>query len=391
MAFSSIIRKREMADAGSPDFGALMDRAVALAQSAGSAVFPNPRVGAVYWKDGRVLAEGFHAACGTDHAEVAAAKSAKESLEGSTLAVTLEPCSHQGRTPPCTEFLMKNRIARVVFGLPDPNPAVQGIERLREAGIEVFGPVYRPGLLGLVEPFCKNILSKRCYLILKWAMTLDGKIAAPDGDSRWVTGEDARRDGHLLRSKADGVLVGAGTVLSDRPRLDLRMGITGASPRPIVWDPRGRTAGLEEWWDELLSRRPLVFTTPGFAAAGAWPSGVKVLPLEPFGELDALLFSEGLHCVLVEGGAAMHGHLLDAELADAVVAYIAPSILGGETSVPAVGGRGRNLMSRALGLREIELRRLGRDVAIGGLLKTHHPSGAGLLSKEDREKDGSAR
>ncbi|MBF0245413.1 MAG: bifunctional diaminohydroxyphosphoribosylaminopyrimidine deaminase/5-amino-6-(5-phosphoribosylamino)uracil reductase RibD, partial [Planctomycetes bacterium] len=234
------------------------DEALQLASSARREVYPNPRVGALVIKDERVLACGFHRKSGGAHAEVEALSACGEEAVGATLLVTLEPCSHHGRTPPCTDLILKRGIAKVVYGLNDPNTQVAGGRILRERGIDVEGPVYHPGLLSLIEPFAKILRLKRTYLTLKWAMTADGSVATESGDSRWVSCEESLRRVHELRSRVDGIMVGAGTMLADQPDLGIRYGIDYPPPRPVVFDPAGRSSAMNEWWEERRSRRPLL-------------------------------------------------------------------------------------------------------------------------------------
>ncbi len=361
------------------DLAALMDRAIALGERGDNRVLPNPRVGALYWREGKILGVGWHRQCGDDHAEVAAARAAGMDVAGSTLVVSLEPCSHHGRTPPCVDFLLKHRVHRVIYALADPNPSVAGAAALA-AGSVAVQQLYRPGALALVEPFAKN-LQQRAYLTLKWAMSLDGKIAARGGDARWISGEESRQYAHILRARADGVLVGAGTVLADLPDLGLRHGVEGNPPRPIVWDPRARTAALAAWWAGKLARRPLALTHPDKLAG--WPAGVETLGIESIADLDARLFSAGLRHVLVEGGSRLHGALLDAGLADAVHAFIAPRILGGATAPGPVAGAGVDRAAAALPLLEARTESHGADLSLHGLLRVHLPGGATLLGTQN--------
>ena len=194
-----------------------------------SMVYPNPRVGCVVVRKGKLLGRGAHVKAGEGHAEVnAIAECGEEDLKGTTLYVTLEPCAHRGKTPACVDLIIKKGISKVVFGLHDPGPGRGGAELLREAGVEVEGPMMDlPGLIEVLEPFCKNAMKQEAYFIQKWAMTLDGKIACASGDSKWISNEASRKKVHKVRAFADGIMVGSGTVLADQPSLDIRYEVEG--------------------------------------------------------------------------------------------------------------------------------------------------------------------
>ncbi|MBF0198922.1 MAG: bifunctional diaminohydroxyphosphoribosylaminopyrimidine deaminase/5-amino-6-(5-phosphoribosylamino)uracil reductase RibD [Planctomycetes bacterium] len=353
-----------------------LNRAIKLAGRGSSEVFPNPRVGALYVKDGRILGEGYHHALGRDHAEVEAGKNID--LEGASLYVSLEPCSHHGRTPPCAEFVARRGVKKVVFAMADPIHG-GGAEMLRSSGVEVVGPVFCRDSLAILEPFCKNVISRRTYLTLKWAMTLDGRIATESGDSRWVTSKDARAHSHSLRCEVDGIMVGAGTLLADKPDLGVRHGYCGPAPRPIIWDPKGKTAECQDWYKGKKERSPVVITFSDNASL-KWSPHAQVLFLDDWSLLDEALFQEGFHHVLVEGGGGLHGALLDHQLGDRVMTYIAPKIIGGAASKGPVAGLGRELMSEAKEAQGVKLTTLGEDILMDGLLKIYHPEGQGVFS-----------
>jgi len=334
-----------------------------------SQVYPNPRVGALVVRKGKLLSQGAHLKAGCAHAEVNALEQCEDAV-GATLYVTLEPCSHRGKTPPCTQLILKKGITRVVYGLADPGPGRGGAEVLRKAGLEVDGPMMDlPGLVELLEPFCKNILKQETYFIQKWAMTLDGKIASVNGDSKWISNENSRKKAHKVRAYADGIMVGAGTVLADQPSLSLRHEVEGPDSCPIVWDPEAETKFLGPWWEKLKQRNPLVISKSN----QGWPEFVESIQCEDPSQLGAVLFRRGLHCVLVEGGAGLHGVLNDANLTDAIMAFIAPIWIGGKTAPSAIGGKGVEEMSQAKRLIRQEISYYEGDLLLEGLAKVHHP------------------
>lgn len=346
-----------------------MSLALEAANDGTAEVYPNPRVGAVVVKKGKLIGRGAHLKAGEAHAEVHALKDCKDA-QGATIYVTLEPCAHRGKTPPCAELILKSGIERVVYGLSDPGPGQGGAQVLKEAGLQVDGPMMDlPGLIEVLEPFCKNALLGETYFIQKWAMTLDGKISTSTGDSKWITNEKSRKHSHQIRSYVDGILVGAGTVSADLPKLTVRHEYKGPDPRPIVWDPEGRTKGLKDWWSGMKNRLPLVFSK----SQKEWPDGVQVLPCPNLKELPKVLFLNGIHCVLVEGGAGVHGLLNDAKLGDRILAYIAPKWVGGAKASSPIAGTGLQKMDEALTLIRQELRYFDGDVLLEGLTKVHHP------------------
>lgn len=346
-----------------------MSLALEAANDGTAEVYPNPRVGAVVVKKGKLIGRGAHLKAGEAHAEVHALENCKDAAEA-TLYVTLEPCAHRGKTPPCTELIIKSGIKKVVFGLSDPGPGKGGAEVLREAGVQVEGPMMDlPGLIEVLEPFCKNALKGETYFIQKWAMTLDGKISTSTGDSKWITNEKSRQHSHKIRSCVDGILVGAGTVCADLPKLTVRHEHHGPDPRPVVWDPEGKTKKMVDWYSKLESRSPLVLSK----SQKDWPKGVRVIPVPKLSELPKVLFLNGLHCVLVEGGSGVHGLLNDAQLGDRILAYIAPKWVGGDQAPSPMGGKGLQKMDDAQTLIRQELHYFDGDILLEGLTRVHHP------------------
>ena len=350
----------------------MIDRCVILAQNGDSRVFPNPRVGAIVVQQGQILGEGWHVQAGLGHAEVNAINQCGNAkLNGATIYVSLEPCGHFGRTPPCAQLLIDRGFSRVVIGASDPGRGAGGAQLLKKSGIEVEILEQHSACIRLLEPFVKNTLHRQAYLLQKWAMSLDGKIALPHGDSRWITGLESRQSVHRQRTVCDGIMVGAGTVLADRPQLNVRHDQSGPVPRPIIWDPKGRTSELSDWWNSLADRRPMVLTD---MTEISWPETVTVESRWQPEDLCATLFIHGFHSVLVEGGAGLHGWLADHHLADAVQVYISTKILGGQNSLSPVGGQGLSSVSLAQNLQYCEWQKMGEDLFVEGLVKKHHPS-----------------
>jgi len=352
-----------------------MARALGLAARGLGLTSPNPAVGALLVRHGEVVGEGAHLRAGGPHAEATALAEAGERAQGATCYVTLEPCAHQGRTPPCAEALIAAGVAEVVAACPDPNPLVngRGIERLRAAGVRVRLGVAEAEARALNRAFFGAMSRGRPHVTLKTAMTLDGKIAAWDGASRWITGEAARLEAHRLRFLADAVLVGVGTVLRDDPKLTVRLPDAPAKePLRVVADSRLRTpadARVLAAGDPSRTLVACVEPAPADAAARLRARGVRVLELaEDRGRVDlgALLSALGrldVVAVLVEGGAELAWGLVDAGLVDRVAFFVAPRLLGGRTAPGPLGGPGRTLKD-ALPLAGVTWRRVGDDLLV---------------------------
>lgn len=352
-----------------------MLRAMELAERGRGKVNPNPLVGAVIVKDGRVIGEGWHECYGGLHAERNAFRNCSEPAAGATLYVTLEPCCHYGKTPPCTEIIIESGIGRVVVGLPDPNPLVagKGIKLLQEAGIEVVCGVEEEVLREQNRVFLKYITCRKPWIALKTAMTLDGKIATRTGDSKWVTGEAARMYVQRLREEYMGIMVGIGTVLADDPMLNCRLVGAVRQPVRIVVDTAlriplesqlVRTAGSYRTWvactvfgekekQEELERR-----------------GVEVLRCKErdgkvdLADLARLMGEKGIDGVLVEGGGELNYSLIRQGLVDEVYAFVAPKLLGGREAKTPVEGIGAENMSEAVELGEFRVESFGEDILL---------------------------
>ena len=326
-----------------------MRRALRLAGRGRGRTSPNPMVGAVVVRRGRAIGEGYHRQVGGPHAEVWALREAGAAARGATLYVTLEPCSHHGRTPPCTDAIMQAGLARVVAGCVDPNPQVngRGVRCLRGAGIEVEVGVMEAEARRLNEAYCKHIATGMPFVALKAAMSLDGKIATAAGESKWITGERARAAAHRLRARHDAVMVGVGTVLADDPELTVRKS-RGRTPLRVVVDSRARTPPRAR----LLTadeRAPVIAVTRQAprarvrrlerAGAEVWVVGSQRGKVELKG-LMRRLGTEGVQSVLVEGGGTLGAGALAAGLVDRVYFFISPRIIGGARALTPVEARG---------------------------------------------------
>jgi len=332
-----------------------MRRALALAERARGLTSPNPLVGAVVVRDGEVVGEGFHAAAGRPHAEIEALAAAGEAARGATLYVTLEPCVHQGRTPPCAPVVVLSGVRRVVVAATDPNPAVagRGVAALRAAGLEVRAGVLEVEAARQNRAFFTAMRLGRPHVTLKAAMTLDGKIADVHGASQWITGEPARREAHRLRAESDAVLVGVGTVLRDDPRLTVRLDRPWPrEPYRVVLDSRARTPATAALISAATPRRSVVVVgagAPGERVRALEAAGATVVRVAERGErVDPAAVLAALHAwevraVLVEGGSEVHASFIEAGLVDRVAVFVAPRLLGGRDAPSAVGGAGRVL------------------------------------------------
>jgi len=353
-----------------------MRRALELAERGRGLTSPNPMVGAVVvTAGGEVIGEGFHARAGGPHAEVDALQMAGARARGATLYVTLEPCAHQGRTPPCVDAIVAAGVARVVAAVGDPNPLVagRGFAELRRAGIEIVAGVAAAEAERQNRVFLTAMRERRPHVTLKAAMTLDGKIADAHGASRWITGEPARRHAHRLRSEADAIVVGVGTVLRDDPELTVRLGEPWPrEPLRVVLDTGGRTPrGARIIGSGTPARAVIVVGTDApeertrqLAAAGATIVRCRTRDARvDLGALLAELFAREVRAVLVEGGGEVHAAFLDAGLVDRVAMFVAPLLVGGRDATPVVGGAGRELKSAAK-LGGFAVTALGDDLLI---------------------------
>ncbi|WP_333871245.1 bifunctional diaminohydroxyphosphoribosylaminopyrimidine deaminase/5-amino-6-(5-phosphoribosylamino)uracil reductase RibD [Desulforamulus putei] len=355
-----------------------MRMALELAAKARGRTSPNPMVGAVVVKDGEVVGKGFHARAGSAHAEVVALADAGEKARGATVYVTLEPCCHHGRTGPCTEALLKAGVKRVVAAMTDPNPLVagKGLAVLREAGVEVQSGLLQEEALRLNEVFIKYITTKRPFVVLKAATSLDGKIATAAGESKWITGHSAREYGHRLRDIYDAILVGVNTILADDPSLTARLPEgRGKDPVRIIVDSAARTPTAAKVLTQLSAAHTIIATTDrapverraSLMAAGA---EVMVVPGEgsrvDFVKLMEMLGEKEITSVLIEGGGQVNGAALAAGIVDKVAWFLAPKIIGGDAAPGPVRGEGIASLQDAIKLYDVSVERLGEDILVTG-------------------------
>lgn len=361
-----------------------MQRALELAARGQGSVEPNPMVGAVLVQGNEIVGEGYHQKFGGPHAEVNAIRQAGEKARGATLFVTLEPCCHQGKTPPCTDAILHAGIKQVFAAGPDPNPQVsgKGFEILRQAGIEVTSGFYREKAEVLNAPYLKLLQAKVPYFIAKWAMTLDGRIATARGDSQWISNEASRARVHSLRGRVDAIIVGIGTVLKDNPMLTARPAGARTACR-VVFDRQLRIP-LDSKLVKSANDFPLLVVHNSLDAGKIKQlesAGCECWKVESTDRLEQvqLLASElgrrKYTNVLIEGGAALTGSFFDQKLVDEVWAFIAPKWIGAAQSLGPVEGTGFDWVSQSGQLKDIEVESLEQDVLIRG--KCYYPSGTG--------------
>lgn len=340
---------------------------------------PNPVVGALLVKQGRIIARGYHRKAGTAHAEVVALEQAGARARGADLYTTLEPCDHWGRTPPCSQALLDAGVRRVFTGSSDPNPLVngKGVQRLRRAGVEVVTGVLAAEADVLNRPFFKAVRTGLPWVTLKAAVTLDGKLATATGDSKWVTGEEARAWVHRLRDQVDAILVGANTVRRDNPQLTTRLpGGGGKDPLRIVVDSHLRLSPRFQVFTQRSSARTVVATledAEGRKARRLRELGCEVWTLparQDRVDLKALLkrvAKEGKNHLLVEGGAEMYGAFLKAKLADALCLFLAPKLIGA-SGLSWTGELGIRAMGKALAVKDVSVEKYGQDLLLTALV-----------------------
>lgn len=354
-----------------------MRLALRLAVKGAGSSSPNPMVGAVVVRSGKIVATGYHRRPGSDHAEIIALMRAGEKARGATLYLNLEPCCHRGRTPPCTLALIRSGIKRVVAGMLDPNPLVsgKGIRQLKRAGVEVHLGVLQAECERTNEAFRKHIIRGVPFVILKLATSLDGKIATSTGDSRWITETASRRYVHRLRAQVDAVLVGVGTVLADDPRLTCRLA-KGRDPWRVVLDGHLSIPLTARLLHQHEPEKTVVVAgalAPMGKVRAIKDTGAQVwsFPVRkgtiPFISVLKRLGRLGLMSVMIEGGATTASRALREGVVDKILFFYAPKIVGGDGR-EMIGALGIKKMSRARKLKEIEVKKLGKDYLVSGYL-----------------------
>jgi len=355
-----------------------MKRALRLAEKGKGRTSPNPMVGAVLLKNGKVVGEGYHARAGEAHAEILALRQAGEAARGSTLYLNLEPCAHYGRTPPCAPEVIRAKVKRAVIGMEDPNPLVRGrgLKSLRRAGLDVKVGILEKECRKLNEFYCKYILEKEPFVILKVAATLDGKIATREGESKWISGETSRRFVHRMRDQVDGVIIGIGTVLKDDPQLTARIK-NGRDPYRVVLDSRLRIPEDAQVIGNSSSKT--MIATTELAARDKIErlekKGVQILILNSKqGRIDlknclSKLGEMGMMSLLVEGGSQVNGSFLDEGLIDKILFFLSPKLIGDREALGIFGGSGKTTLQEAIPLNELRVRKIGEDILIEGYVK----------------------
>ena len=355
-----------------------MERALELAKKGTGKVNPNPLVGAVIVKNGEIIGEGYHECYGEAHAERNAVNNAIKSVEGSTIYVTLEPCAHYGKTPPCVDLIIEKKFKKVVIGMLDPNEKVSGksIDKLKKHGIEVVVGVKEEECKRINEIFIKYITSKVPFVILKSGMSLDGKIATYTGESKWITSKESREDAQNLRNILNSIMVGVNTVIADDPELTCRVNNEKKLIRIIV-DTNLRIP-LNSKVIKNNDKQTIIATTTSsneIRKQTLRDLGVKVIEVSEknnrvnLKELIRKLGEEGIDSVLIEGGGTLNFSALEENIVDKVIFYIAPKILGGENSKSCIAGIGFSELSHAVNLKEMSYRRIGEDLVIEGYIK----------------------
>lgn len=349
-----------------------MNLALNLAKSALGQTSPNPVVGAVLVKDGQLIGMGAHLKAGEPHAEVHAIRMAGDKAEGATLYVTLEPCSHFGKTPPCSDLVIQTGIKKVFVATTDPNPKVAGtgIEKMRRAGIEVEVGLMKQEASELNKVFFYNISTGLPYVTLKSAVSLDGKTATVTGESMWITGEAARLDVHHFRHQHDGILVGVNTVIQDNPTLTTRLPSGGKNPIRIILDTYLRTPLDSKM---LTDHQAPVWIITGSDVLAEHEEayrefGVEIIKMESpqisIQEILVILGKRGITSLFVEGGAEVHGSFLKERAFQQIVTYIAPKLIGGRQAPVSFGGQGIEKINEAVQLTIKQVDLIGSDVRI---------------------------
>ena len=356
-----------------------MKRALELAELGRGKVAPNPMVGAVIVKAGKIIGEGYHKKYGDNHAEVNAFENATEDVSGATLYVTLEPCAHYGKTPPCAKRIVKEGIKKVVIGVLDPNPLVagKGVNILKDAGIEVVVGVLEEECRKINEVFMKYIKTSRPFVLMKYAMSLDGKISTATGKSKWISCEKSRRDVHKLRNNLSAIMVGINTVIKDNPMLNCRIE-GGNDPIRIIVDSNLRIPLDSKIVNTSNNISTIVATTHK-----ADKDKIKLLEernvevivaKEKDGRVDITslidkLGEKKIDSILLEGGSEINFSCLQEGIVDKVRIYIAPKILGGNNAKGAVGGRGVSEIIDSFNIENIDISTIGSDILVEGYVK----------------------
>lgn len=357
-----------------------MNKALEFAAYGSGGTSPNPLVGAVIVKNGRIIGEGWHERAGEPHAEINAIRNSKEDVEGSTIYVNLEPCSHFGRTPPCAAEIVKRKFKRVVVAMEDPNPLVagRGIKLLRENGIQVDVGIKRLDALMLNDIFIKHITKRLPFVLLKAAMTLDGKTATRTGDSKWISSETSRQYVHRLRNRYSSILVGVNTVVKDNPELTARLkGVNTRNPVRVIVDSKGRIPRDAKVLETDKSKRTIVAATEDIGEEKLRyleNKGVEVIITcrsdgrVNLKQLMEELYKRGIDSIMVEGGGTVAASFLEQGLADKAAFFIAPIIIGGSSAPAPVMGHGVDFIREGYKLKYPNISTFEQDVLLEGYI-----------------------
>lgn len=357
-----------------------MGRVLELAAKGSGSTSPNPLVGAVIVKEGRIIGEGWHKRAGEPHAEIIAIGNASEDVEGSTMYVNLEPCSHYGRTPPCAAEVVRRKFKRVVVAMEDPNPLVagRGIKLIRDSGIRVDVGIQRLKALMLNDIFIKHITKKLPFILLKAAMTLDGKTAARTGDSKWISGELSREYVHHLRNRYSSILVGLNTVIKDNPELTARLeGVENINPVRIIMDSKGRIPIDAKVLEIGKGKRTIIAATEDMTEEKKKcleNKGAELIITDKkdgkvhIKQLVGELYEKGIDSILLEGGGTAAASFMEEGLIDKAAFFIAPVIIGGKTAPTPVMGSGVEFIRDGFKLKHQKVSIIGQDVLIEGYL-----------------------
>lgn len=355
-----------------------MQLALELAKKGKGWVVPNPLVGAVIVKDGEIIGQGYHEKYGGPHAEVRAISSATENVEGATMYITLEPCAHFGKTPPCADLLIQHNISKVVIGMLDPNPLVsgKGVAKLKRAGIEVVTGVLEKESRNMNEVFLSYIVTKRPFVVMKTAMSLDGKIATAAGESQWISSAESRERVHALRHELTGIMVGVETVIQDDPRLTARLPNSN-HPIRIIVDSRLRIPLTAKVLQQNEAKTIVATTETADVSQkeALQKMGVEIISTQSdsgrvhLQELMTVLGIRGIDSLLLEGGATLNFSALEAGIVNKVQVYIAPLLIGGKSAKTSIEGVGVSALEQAFQMKEWSVEKVGRDLLIEGYIK----------------------
>ena len=359
-----------------------MKLALELASRGKGATSPNPMVGAVLVRNNRIIGRGYHSKAGSPHAEIVAIKDSGATAEGATLFVNLEPCVHYGKTPPCCDEIINSKISKVVIGMKDPNPLVngKGIKKLKSHGIEVEVGIMEKEARELNEAFIKSIRTGTPFVIMKSAMSLDGKIATRSGQSKWLTSEESRRLVQELRAASDGIMVGIGTILKDDPRLNLRIKKRkGNPPAKIIVDSRLKIPLRAEIFFSKPDSEVIIATTASIGNESKLRKlkemGAEIIQTRSregrvdLRELMKELYKRGLRSILLEGGSELNASAINDGIVDKVFYFYAPILIGGKNAKEAIGGEGISRLQDAGKIDIKEVKRIGKDLLVIGYVK----------------------